>query len=206
MHVDHFRRADADEILVTSRLASRLLARSALYPGLTELVTDIVSGGEGSELYRVDAARRRTSGCRSTSSRRELRGEHHATLLAVTRDGRSLIEPAGRLPARRPATTRWWWPRASASCARSSCSTSRPCRQRDLDPLLQRTADPGRRLAGRPARPARRGKGRCVRGGGAPARPRSRMRARTRWLSSSAWRATSTPAWLPARGRATSAS
>ena len=40
-HVDHFRRADADEILVTSRLASRLLARSALYPGLSELVTDI---------------------------------------------------------------------------------------------------------------------------------------------------------------------
>ena len=50
---DHFRRAEADEILVTSRLASRLLARSALYPGLSELVTDIVSGGEGSELYRV---------------------------------------------------------------------------------------------------------------------------------------------------------
>ena len=47
-HVGHFRRADADEILVTSRLASRLLARSALYPGLSELVTDIVSGGTGS--------------------------------------------------------------------------------------------------------------------------------------------------------------
>ena len=44
---------EVDEILVTSRLASRLLARSALYPGLTELVTDIVSGGDGSELYRV---------------------------------------------------------------------------------------------------------------------------------------------------------
>ena len=52
-HVEHFRRAEADEILVTSRLASRLLARTSLYPGLTELVTDIVSGGEGSELYRV---------------------------------------------------------------------------------------------------------------------------------------------------------
>ena len=38
---------------MTSRLASRLLARSALYPGLTELVTDIVSGGDGSQLYRV---------------------------------------------------------------------------------------------------------------------------------------------------------
>ena len=44
----------ADEILVTSQLASRLLARTALYPGLAALVTDIVSGGDGSELYRVE--------------------------------------------------------------------------------------------------------------------------------------------------------
>ena len=52
-HVEHFRRARADEVLVTSTLASRLLARSALYPGLSELVTDLVSGGKGSELYRI---------------------------------------------------------------------------------------------------------------------------------------------------------
>ena len=50
---EHFRRARADEVLVTSTLASRLLARSALYPGLSELVTDLVSGGKGSELYRI---------------------------------------------------------------------------------------------------------------------------------------------------------
>ena len=68
-HIDHFRRADADEILVTSRLASRLLARSALYPGLTELVTDIVSGGMGSELYRVALPDDLRSGSRSSSSR-----------------------------------------------------------------------------------------------------------------------------------------
>lgn len=53
-HVEHVQRANADEILVTSRLASRLLARTALYPRLAALVTDIVSGGEGSELYRVE--------------------------------------------------------------------------------------------------------------------------------------------------------
>src|SRR6188474_3816138 len=93
MHVDHFRRADADEILVTSRLASRLLARSALYPGLSELVTDIVSGGTGSELYRVvlpDAYIGLTIGELSA----KLRGEHRATLLAVTRDGTSLTNPS----------------------------------------------------------------------------------------------------------------
>jgi voltage-gated potassium channel len=92
-HLGHFRRADADEILVTSRLASRLLARSALYPGLSELVTDIVSGGTGSELYRIvlpDAYVGLTIDELST----KLRGEHHATLLAVTRDGTSMTNPS----------------------------------------------------------------------------------------------------------------
>ena len=45
--------AHADEIVVTPRLASHLLARAALYPGLSTLITDMVSGGTGSELYRV---------------------------------------------------------------------------------------------------------------------------------------------------------
>jgi voltage-gated potassium channel len=91
-HVEHVRRAHADEVLVTSQLASRLLARTALYPGLAELVTDIVSGGEGSELYRValpdDYA---DLGLEELSSR--LRREHNATLLAVTRDGHTLTNP-----------------------------------------------------------------------------------------------------------------
>ncbi|HSK92667.1 MAG TPA: NAD-binding protein [Candidatus Angelobacter sp.] len=92
MHVDHFRRANADEILVTSRLASHLLARSALYPGLSELVTDIVSGGEGSELYRVQLPAEYV-GLSIDELSATLRGEHRATLLAVTRDGHSLTNP-----------------------------------------------------------------------------------------------------------------
>ncbi len=91
-HVAHFRRANADEILVTSQLASRLLARSALYPGLTGLVTDIVSGGEGSELYRV-ALPDAYVGLSIDDLSAKLRGEHHATLLAVTRDGSSITNP-----------------------------------------------------------------------------------------------------------------
>ncbi len=91
-HVDHFRRAEANEILVTSRLASRLLARSALYPGLSELVTDIVSGGDGSELYRV-ALPDEYAGLSIDDLSAKLRGEHRATLLAVTRDGHSMTNP-----------------------------------------------------------------------------------------------------------------
>src|SRR5690606_30096278 len=56
IHVPHFRRANVDELLVTSKLTSSLLARSALYPGLSELVTDMIGGGtnnDGPQLYRV---------------------------------------------------------------------------------------------------------------------------------------------------------
>jgi voltage-gated potassium channel len=91
-HVEHFQRARVDEILVTSRLASRLLARSALYPGLTALVTDIVSGGEGSELYRVELPSSYLGLTIDEVSAR-LRGEHRATLLAVSRDHQTFVNP-----------------------------------------------------------------------------------------------------------------
>jgi voltage-gated potassium channel len=91
-HVEHFERARADEILVTSQLASRLLARSALYPGLAGLVTDIVSGGEGSELYRVSLPEEYVDLTTDELSAR-LRGEHEATLLAIVRDGVTISNP-----------------------------------------------------------------------------------------------------------------
>ena len=97
-HVDHFHRANVDEIVVTSRIASRLLARSSLYPGLAEIVTDIVSGGKGSELYRV-AIPDECVGLSLDELSARLRGEHSATLLGVNRDGDRLREPAERLPA-----------------------------------------------------------------------------------------------------------
>jgi voltage-gated potassium channel len=92
-HVDHFKRANADEIMVTSRISSRLLARSSLYPGLAEIVTDIVSGGEGSELYRI-ALPEEFIGLSVDELSARLRGEHSATLLAIGRDGRSHVNPA----------------------------------------------------------------------------------------------------------------
>ena len=91
-HVDHFRRARADEVLVTSRLASRLLARSALYPGLTRLVTDIVSGGDGSELYRVTLPEAYL-GLTIDDVSRALRADHRATLLAITRGDQTYTNP-----------------------------------------------------------------------------------------------------------------
>jgi voltage-gated potassium channel len=84
-HIDHFKRAGADELMVTSHIASRLLARSAIYPGLTDLVADLVSSG-GSELYAVVIP----SDCVGLSFEEasyRFRSEHQATLIAVRRDG-----------------------------------------------------------------------------------------------------------------------
>jgi voltage-gated potassium channel len=92
-HVDHFKRANADEIMVTSRISSRLLARSSLYPGLAEIVTDIVSGGAGSELYRI-VLPDEFIGLSVDELSARLRAEHAATLLAIGRDGRAHVNPA----------------------------------------------------------------------------------------------------------------
>jgi voltage-gated potassium channel len=91
-HVEHFKRAKVDEVLVTSRLASHLIARSAIYPGLTELVTDIVSGGDGSELYRVRVPGD-YMGLSIDDVSARLRRDHRATLVAVNRAGRSVVNP-----------------------------------------------------------------------------------------------------------------
>lgn len=91
-HEPHFRRAGVDELLVTSKIASHLLARSALYPGLTGLVTDIVSGGEGSELYRITLPDDYLGLTIDAVSGR-LRTEHRATLLSVNRGGHAFVNP-----------------------------------------------------------------------------------------------------------------
>jgi len=91
-HVDHFARAGADEVIVPSQLAAHLAARSALYPGLTELVADIVSGGDGSELYRIQVPA--YIGLTVEAAATRLLREHRATLMALSRDGRSLVNPA----------------------------------------------------------------------------------------------------------------
>ena len=95
-HVAHFKRADVDEVLVTSKLASRLLARTALHPGLSDLVTDMVSGGIGSELYRVPMPDWMI-GLSVLEVSAMLLAYHGATLLAVARNGELLANPAARL-------------------------------------------------------------------------------------------------------------
>jgi voltage-gated potassium channel len=91
-HDAHFRRAGVNELLITSKVASHLLARSALYPGLTGIVTDIVSGGEGSELYRITLPPDYI-GLTIDEVASRLRAEHRATLLSINRGGQAFINP-----------------------------------------------------------------------------------------------------------------
>ena len=91
-HEPHFLRASVDELLVTSKVASRLLARSALYPGLSSIITDIVSGGEGSELYRITLPDEYIGQSIDTVATL-LRRDHKATLLSVNRGGHAFVNP-----------------------------------------------------------------------------------------------------------------
>ena len=95
-HVTHFKRADVDEVLVTSKLASRLLARTALYPGLGDLVTDMVSGGEGAELYRVKVPDRLV-GMSIGEASGHLREEFDSTLLALAHEGTLTTNPPSEI-------------------------------------------------------------------------------------------------------------
>jgi voltage-gated potassium channel len=95
IHVPHFRRANVDELLVTSRITSRLLARSAVYPGLTELVTDMVGGGSDAEdpqLYRVKLPPD-CVGMSTIELATVMRADHHANVLAVSRNGKTVGNP-----------------------------------------------------------------------------------------------------------------
>jgi voltage-gated potassium channel len=91
-HVEHMRRANADEIIVPSQMAAHLAARSALYPGLTDLVADMVSGGEGSELYRIQLPER-FIGLTVEDLAATLVRDNRATLLALSRSGTNFVNP-----------------------------------------------------------------------------------------------------------------
>jgi voltage-gated potassium channel len=100
-HVPHFQRANVDEVLVTPILASHLLARTAMYPGLSAIVTDMVSGGPGgSELYRVVLPDEYV-GLQIDGLAAKIRKNHEATLLAIGRGDALFLNPRSDFELRR---------------------------------------------------------------------------------------------------------
>lgn len=53
-NVNHCKRAKADEIVVVGELSTNLLVQSVLDPGITEMITELVSNRFGTELYKLD--------------------------------------------------------------------------------------------------------------------------------------------------------
>lgn len=92
-NVLHLRRAHADEVIATPQFVAHLLARSSVHAGLVDLVMDMVSGGEGSELYRIELPDKLRD-LRVNEAGQALREDHNATLLAVIRNGTNHLNPA----------------------------------------------------------------------------------------------------------------
>ena len=90
-HIEHFQRAEADEILVSSQLVSRLMARSSLYPGPGRAGDRHRSGGEGSS--STAPLPDSYVGLSVDELSAKLRPEHRATLLSVSRDGHAYVNP-----------------------------------------------------------------------------------------------------------------
>lgn len=53
-NLDHCRLAKADEIIVVGELSTNLLVQAVLDPGVTHIVTELVSNRYGHELYKID--------------------------------------------------------------------------------------------------------------------------------------------------------
>lgn len=91
-NIPHLKRAHADEVIATPKFVAHLLARSSVHAGLVDLVMDMVTGGEGSELYRIPIPSDFADATAGEAGP-ALRNGHRAVLLAVIRDGRNVVNP-----------------------------------------------------------------------------------------------------------------
>lgn len=97
--VEHFRRTKVDELLVGSWLAAHALARTAVPPGLSAVVADMVAGGDGSELYRIELPDG-DHGASIDELATRMRRDHQATLSGREPKRFFLHQPAKWFPPR----------------------------------------------------------------------------------------------------------
>ncbi|KUK64763.1 MAG: Kef-type K+ transport system, predicted NAD-binding component [Desulfotomaculum sp. 46_80] len=50
-NIDHFRRAGADEIICIGDISSKLIFRSSMYSGVTNLFRELLTNDYGNEIY-----------------------------------------------------------------------------------------------------------------------------------------------------------
>jgi voltage-gated potassium channel len=76
----------------TTEISTKLVVQSSLNHGLSRMFSDILSFGEGSEIYRVRLAKR-FAGKEYFEVGAELMREHRISLLAIESDGSMRINP-----------------------------------------------------------------------------------------------------------------
>jgi voltage-gated potassium channel len=88
----HLERANCDEVICTTEVSTRLVVQSSLNHGLSRLLAEVLSFGEGSEIYRVKLAPR-FAGKEYFELGAELMRQHRISLLAVESNGTLHVNP-----------------------------------------------------------------------------------------------------------------
>lgn len=88
----HLERANCDEIICTTEVSTRLVVQSSLNHGLSKFFGDVLSFGEGSEIYRIRLAKRYVRK-EYFELGAELMMKHRISLLALQQGAEMYINP-----------------------------------------------------------------------------------------------------------------
>jgi voltage-gated potassium channel len=88
----HLERVHVDEVVVSGEYGGKILAHSALYHGMSQVLADLLTGDEGSEFYRV-AVPEEIRGQDFEIALDYFRREHRALVIAVLREEKAYVNP-----------------------------------------------------------------------------------------------------------------
>jgi voltage-gated potassium channel len=88
----HLERVHVDEVVVSGEYGGKILAHSALYHGMSQVLSDLLTTGEGSEFYRVPVPAE-VEGKDFEAALAHFRAKHRAIVVAVLRGDKALVNP-----------------------------------------------------------------------------------------------------------------
>lgn len=92
----HLERVHCDEVVCTTEVATQVVVQSSVNHGVSRLLSEVLSFGEGSEIYRARLARR-FAGKEYYELGAELMTRHRVSLLAIDSDGTLHVNPEGEV-------------------------------------------------------------------------------------------------------------
>ncbi|MGD8719670.1 MAG: NAD-binding protein [Candidatus Zixiibacteriota bacterium] len=88
----HLERVHVDEVVVSGEYGGKILAHSAVYHGMSQVLSDLLTGDEGSEFYRVPVPAE-VRGKDFEAALDYFRREHRSIVIAVMRGDKALVNP-----------------------------------------------------------------------------------------------------------------